>query len=174
MKLHEKITVMIDSVLDMLNDYEKKHMSKGDRYLIREIERIFRGVKQNQPPSSDNSLPLKNDYKAGDGKQVGIYHKPGRMTSYIKTENNWKLRQRLENQKKILVSGIPGIGKTEGVLWYLDKVSFSTVIWLNFGDLEQAIKEMSDFFMTVEREKGKWDGENLMKLRPGWRRQNLF
>ncbi len=156
----EKVGTMIDSVLGMMHDYVQKNRGRQEQDLVAEIDRIvdrrFKEWEEKLLPHSDRGAAPEDHVK--EIKPVGIYHKPRRMEYYIETVNNERLLKSIETKEKILVLGMPGIGKTEGVLWYLDRASFPTVIWLNFENLEQAIDQMGEFFISVEGAKGTWPG----------------
>ncbi len=158
----EKVKTMIDSVLGMLHDYVQKNRGRQEQDLLAEIDRIidrrFEELEEKLLSRPDRGAAPEENGK--DIKPAGIYHKPKLAEYYIKTENNAQLKISIENKEKVLVLGMPGIGKTEGVVWYLEQALdlFPRIIWLNFENLEQAIDQMGEFFISVEGTKGTWPG----------------
>lgn len=84
------------------------------------------------------------------------YHVPKRTSHYVETACDKELYDKLEEKRQVLILGMQGIGKTEGVLWYLEeKNAFKMVVWMDFASWERAENALADYLGVMEAYSGK-------------------
>ncbi len=155
-----RVEHITNSVLDIMRQYAWENMDESFRFMLGEYSRnmekaILRAVRQNRYPEQMEHAQV----HAEPQKTFGVYKKPRRTAYYITSDCNDAICSRMESQDRLLIMGMPGIGKTEGVLWYLEQAGYESVVWLNFETFEQSIKSMGDFLIRISGTLEKWEGE---------------
>lgn len=153
-----KVYTMVDSVLNMLHCDAQNQLSGQDQFILAEVDRKFIQAGQLRESQSLEALAAVPENNT-DSRLFRTYHRLERATYYIKTENDEQLKKCIEQKNRVLIHGMPGIGKTEGVLWYLKEDQDNQVVWLNFENKEKAVGQMAEFFLNTEGEKRTWAGE---------------
>lgn len=156
----EKVEHITDSVLDIIHQYAWEQMGEKDGFIFGEYSRITEkaviyAMRQFQFPEQAARFQSVPEHR----RTVGLYKKPRRSAHYIESGCNTAILEHLEYQNRLLILGMPGIGKTEGVLWYLDQAKYDSVIWLNFETFEQSIKSVGDFLKRITGAVEKWEGD---------------
>lgn len=144
----DKVKRTVESVLDIWDAFMYDQLDEKDKLLLREI------LKEEKKLTEDRSNPAPHQQTVQ--KKIGIYKKPRRTAGYIDSDSNRRLFQCAENHKRILVHGMPGIGKTEGVLEYLEQKAYDSVVWMDFETLDQAVRSIGDFFDRFTGGSGMW------------------
>lgn len=145
-------------VLGIVSNYIRENTEK-DVFMAKAIECLEQITEQlDKVRENPESMGEKGDH----GKEMPGIPKPGKRLSrpykqprgteyYVGTENCQRLRSRMDRQKRILVLGMPGIGKTEGVLRCLKERDDVSGVWLDCRDWEHALESVYVFLKRENR-----------------------
>lgn len=137
-------------LLELIDNYSKKWIGKEINVCLREIEEVKELVAQLDSGQETH-------FEEKEAKAAGNTKRPVRMPHYVETDCDRLLQIKMKEQRKALILGMPGIGKTEGALWHLEQVKYEAVVWLDFATQDQALGALADYLAQADALPKDWN-----------------